>query len=147
MGNAELQNKLQEWNNAFSSLMDKAPELIKEYILELSKGQAAPFIDLREAGEPIYGYINNGDGVMESIIGALAVIDDSPYILMANSQWDSLDDIDTDTLEDSVMNSTDDQCNGFIPIENASWYNLDRDYMVTSDTLANIIWNLKVGVM
>ena len=29
MGNAELQNKLQEWNNAFSSLMDKAPELIK----------------------------------------------------------------------------------------------------------------------
>ncbi len=34
MGNAELQNKLQEWNNAFSSLMDKAPELIPYLVSE-----------------------------------------------------------------------------------------------------------------
>lgn len=147
MENAELQNKLQEWNSAFSNLMNQAPKLIKEYILEHTKGQSAPFIDLRGAEEPVYGYINNGEGVMESVIGALAVIDDKPYALMANSPWDSLDDIATEALEDSVLNSKDEWSNGYISVENVSWYRLDIDCLIMSDTLANVIWNIKMGIM
>ena len=147
MENAELQNKFNEWNSASVHLMDQAPELIKEYVLERTKGQSAPFIDLRDE-EPIYGYINTGEGVVESKVGALAVIDNKPYILMANSPWDSLDDISTDTLVDSVLHSKDDQYLGFIQVESASWYSLIRvESMIMSDTLSNIIWNLGVDMM
>lgn len=147
MENAELQNKFNEWNGAHSSIMDQAPELIKQYILARTKGQPAPFIDLRDE-EPIYGYINTGECVMESKVGALAVIDNKPYILMANSLWDSLDDISTDTLVDSVLHGKDDQYNGFIQVESASWYSLIRvESMIMGDTLANIIWNLGADMM